>query len=262
MRESRCHLGSRRSLSRLGVDRIGHRKGPQFSCGGWSHAVLTRPRRNSSQHCASRKTVDRTRRGIYFDQSTLKIWGYVKCEEPYTTILSSRTRPNMVRYATLQLHHGSTRSYYHHGHFMVPYTSYRTSLQQPPTIRPTDMSVGRYGACHINARTGQSNHWCSSEHVRTLFETRRDRNWNARKRVRPQLSPKGSKHLVLEAQTPQTAHSCVVALLGRYCHADGRTNLGPNDVIKVLRQKASEENANIYQVSSGDDVRNIIDILD
>lgn len=48
---------------------------------------------------------------------------------------------------------------------------------------------------------------------------------------------------------------------GRYCHADGRTNLGPNDVIKVLRQKASEESADIYQMSSGDDICDIIEKL-
>lgn len=46
---------------------------------------------------------------------------------------------------------------------------------------------------------------------------------------------------------------------GRYCRADGRTNLGPNDVIKVLRQKASEESADIYQMSSGDDICDIIE---
>lgn len=48
---------------------------------------------------------------------------------------------------------------------------------------------------------------------------------------------------------------------GRYCHADGRTDLGPNDVIKVLRQKASEESAEIYQMSSGDDICDIIEKL-
>jgi len=48
---------------------------------------------------------------------------------------------------------------------------------------------------------------------------------------------------------------------GRYCHADGRTNLGPNDVIKVLRQKASEESADVYQMSSGDDICDIIEKL-
>lgn len=48
---------------------------------------------------------------------------------------------------------------------------------------------------------------------------------------------------------------------GRYFYADGRTNLGPNDVIKVLRQKASEESADIYQMSSGDDICDIIEKL-
>lgn len=48
---------------------------------------------------------------------------------------------------------------------------------------------------------------------------------------------------------------------GRYCRADGRTNLGPNDVVKVLRQKASEESAGIYQLSPGDDLCDTIEKL-
>ena len=48
---------------------------------------------------------------------------------------------------------------------------------------------------------------------------------------------------------------------GRFCNADGRTNLGPDDVVKALRQKAAEESAEIYQMSPGDDVCDIIEKL-
>lgn len=48
---------------------------------------------------------------------------------------------------------------------------------------------------------------------------------------------------------------------GRFCDDDGRTNLGPNDVIKSLRQKASEEGAEVYQMGTEADVCDIIEKL-
>lgn len=44
----------------------------------------------------------------------------------------------------------------------------------------------------------------------------------------------------------------------RHCYGDGRTNLEPRDVVKALRQKASEENAEIYEVNPDVDVCDII----
>jgi hypothetical protein len=48
---------------------------------------------------------------------------------------------------------------------------------------------------------------------------------------------------------------------GRHCDADGRNNLEPNDVIQVLRQKASDERIELYQMSSDVDVCEIIRTL-
>jgi hypothetical protein len=48
---------------------------------------------------------------------------------------------------------------------------------------------------------------------------------------------------------------------GRFCEADGRTDLGPNDVIKALRQKASEGDSEVYQIRPAVDLCDIIDKL-
>lgn len=48
---------------------------------------------------------------------------------------------------------------------------------------------------------------------------------------------------------------------GRFCDDDGRTNLGPNDVIKSLRQKASEEGSGAYQTGTDIDVCDIVEKL-
>jgi len=45
---------------------------------------------------------------------------------------------------------------------------------------------------------------------------------------------------------------------GRLCEADGRTDLGPNDVIKALRQKALEEGSEAYEISPDVDLCDII----
>jgi len=46
---------------------------------------------------------------------------------------------------------------------------------------------------------------------------------------------------------------------GRYCHGDGRTNLGPIDVVQVLRRKAMEEGAENYQMGPDADLCDIIE---
>jgi hypothetical protein len=48
---------------------------------------------------------------------------------------------------------------------------------------------------------------------------------------------------------------------GRHCHGDGRTNLGPIDVVQVLRRNAVEEGAESYQIGPGTDLCNIIERL-
>ena len=73
---------------------------------------------------------------------------------------------------------------------------------------------------------------------------------------RAELSTSYLKWRQLKQLTPVSS-----LFAGRYCHADGRTHLGPNDAIKALRQKASEESADIYQMSPGDDICDIIEKL-